>query len=355
MTLLAVLLFYLACGSALAVSLMHPWPGSSLLTMLTLLAIFNSGNMLAEGLDDVLRFWPRHGTRSFWEDSGAPPEWRDLLKARDLAAARYRRQYMPPIPEILRLALEWGMWVAGGAGLLVLTFRIGVYPYERPSASAARTVGWLTFAVVIAMGTLYGVWAIADLVGRGARARRERPRGVIGEALPPPNPSADDRTLAEVIDLLVPPQAAHGPFTGFDGMGYKLFASCPAYTGPTTRPVRMLRDVFARFGWIWLVAGAALLLGLWVPRDLAPHWAPHILRTLAWSIAAAYAYFLYLVVQSLRIRHQAMRPWKYSPGEFAPLWRLVDEASALRDRGLVTPCGSAAPWAKPTGATSNHP
>lgn len=343
MTLLAVLLFYLVCGSALAASLVHPWPGSSLLTMLTLLAIFSSGNMLAEGLEDMLRFWPRHGTRSFWKDSGAPPEWRDLLKARDLAAARYRRQYMPPIPEILRLALEWGMWAAGGVGLLVLTFRIGAYPYA--TASVARTVGRLTFAAVVAMGALYVAWAAADLAWRYLRAQQERPRKILGEVLPPPNNDEDDHRLAEVMDLPASPTAT-GPFAGFNGTGYKLFASCPLYTGPTTRPARMLRDVSARFGWVWLVAGAALLLGLWVPRDAGPTWAPHILTTLTWSIAAAYAYFLYLVMQSLYIRHQAMRPWKYSPCEFAPLWHLVEEASALRDRGLVGPAASAAPWTR---------
>ena len=350
MTLVAALLFYFVCGMALTTSLQHPWPGSSLLTMLSLLAMLNCGYMLEEGFDEVLRFFPKRLGR-FWRDSMAPPEWHDsLLKARDLAAEWYRREYMPLMPESLRLVLEWGLWVVGGAGLLVLIYRAGVYPYEGPSPLTAGDISRATSIVLVATAGVYTLWFIAGLLGRGWLAWQKRPRDVIGEALPPPDPSEDDndnaRIMAQVIDLLAPPDSARGLFFGFNGMGYRLSASCPVYTGPTARPARMLRDVAARFGWFWLVAAAALLLSLLAPGHLATHWVAHIVRALEWSLAAAYAYFLYLSLQALRIRHQAKRPWKYSPGGFAPLWHLVAEASSLRDRGLVVPEGSPPPWVK---------
>ena len=309
-----VLMFYASCFGALAYSITSPGHGSSLLTVLSLLAIFN-GHRLFEGVGDVLPF--RKTWRPDWRDEMAPPEWHDsLLKARDLAAEWYRTTYMPHVQERIRLVLEWGLVVAAGGGWLAFVLLLAV-PVGRVQTAAACADG--------AIMVFYLLWLIVDFfLNRTAEPTAEFD-------------TASDRLMAQVIDILATPGAS-GEWAGFDSMGHKLFVGCRMYTGVTTRPTRLLRDVFTRFGWAWLTAGVALFAGLFLlHKPGLSLWAASILRMLAWSVAAALAYFLYLAVQSMRIRHQAVHPWRYSPCQFAPLWHLVEEAAVLRDEGCASP------------------
>ena len=307
-----VLMFYISCFGAFASSITSHSPAGSLVAALSLVAIFN-GHRLFDGAGDVLPF--RKTWRPDWRDEMAPPEWRDsLLKARDLAAEWYRTTYMPSLPESLRLAFEWGLVAAAGAGWLAFILCL-VLPVGQVQTVAAIVAGTIL--------VFYGSWFAADF------AMKAEPTAE--------GDTASDRLMAQVIDLLTMPGAS-GEWAGFDSMGHKLFVGCRMYTGITTRPTRLLRDVLTRFGWVWLATGVALFAGLFfLHQHGLSHWAAPILRMLAWSVAVALTYFIYLAVQSMRIRHQAVRPWRYSPCQFAPLWRLVEEAAVLRDEGRASP------------------
>ena len=342
MILIFALMFYASCIGAFLFSVLSPGPDNSLLTVISLAAIFNTG-LLAEGIMDMGHTLGRYANR--WRDKDAPPDWHNLLMARDLAADWYHRRYMSPMPGGLRRVLEWGLLASGFGVWLALVFRLGVYPLmeNKPTADMQEIFFWTGVAVF----ATYGAWFVIDACWHFDRQRQDAetadrlsalmgtitPRLAVADGVPRKR-DIGDIVMCAVLELMSATGSVDEPWT-FSAMGRRYFVDCPIYTGPTAKPARMLRDVFSKFGWFWLIGVVALVLGWFVPGTKAMGWAPHLFRMLAWTGTAAYAYFLYLATKSMAIRAQAEWPQGYSPCEFAPLRRLLEEAATLRDSGRL--------------------
>lgn len=342
MTLITALMFYASCIGALVFSTASRGPDSSLLTVVSLLAIFNTG-LLAQGVEDMMRALGRQASR--WRDTDAPADWANLLVARNLSAEWYRRRYMSPMPDGLRHWLERGGLLVGLCTWLALVFRLGIYPFMLVPPTTVTRDGFNGLGVAILV--TYGAWFIADAFWYLDRRRQDTEtfgllESISGGAAPrltvvghgPRKRDVGDALMGAVLELTSTPCLA-GEQRTIGQVGLRYFLACPIYTGPTAQPTRMLRTVLSKFGWAWLIGLMALALGWFVPGPKTTGWAPHLFRMLAWTGTAAYAYFLYLATKSMAIRAQAEWPQGYSPCEFAPLRRLLEEAATLRDSGRL--------------------
>lgn len=223
---------------------------------------------------------------SSWDDEDAPPEWTDLLRARNLAADLFKRAYLPE-PARLSLALGYGAFVLTVSTVLAQAALVALpgnrYTEVATLAGNAITMGWvLLYALFLAV--------------HRSRFRHgwRRDRVFVEQA-------------AEVVELL----------GGWGNLGHRVLTNC-AGTG------RFAPGPWATVSGLTASLAVTLAIRLWPYRHF-----------LALSAAAALVLFVLALVvwRHIRALRQALHPERYSPCVSLPLALLLRDAAKRRDRG----------------------
>lgn len=217
---------------------------------------------------------------SSWHDEDAPPDWTDLLRARNLAADLFKRAYLPE-PAWLSLAF--------GYGTLVLTVSTALAQATLVALPSNRYVEVATLAgnaATMGGGLLY----VFFLAAHRSRFRHgwKRNRVFVEQA-------------GEVVELL----------GGWGNLGHRVLTNC-AGTG------RFAPGPWATVSGLTVSLAFTLAIRLWPYRHF-----------LALSAAAALVLFVLALVVWWHIRalRQALHPERYSPCVSLPLALLLRDAA----------------------------